>query len=65
MPVHVEEMSSEVGVFDDDLPLSPAQLEKLVTIILSRLEQHQREARLIREATTLRPESTPPAFGEE
>ncbi len=60
MPVHVEEMSSEVTVVSGDLPLSEAQLEKLVKLVLRRLEQHQREGARVREATQLRRGATPP-----
>ncbi len=53
MPVHVEEMNSEVTAYDGDLPLSPAQIDKLVNIILQRLEQKQGHDRRTREATRL------------
>ena len=60
MPVHVEEMTSEVTVFEGDLPLSEAQMEKLVQLVLLRLEEKQREARQIHEATALRRGAAPP-----
>jgi hypothetical protein len=60
MPVHVEEMTSEVAVFEGDLPLSEAQLDKLVKLVLQRLTEKQREAKQIREATVLRREAAPP-----
>jgi hypothetical protein len=59
MPVHVEEMSSEVAVMDGDLPLSEKQVEKLVQIILRRLEEKKREAESSREATMLRHSARP------
>lgn len=59
MPVHVEEMTSEVAVLDGDLPLSEKQVEKLVQIILRRLEEEQRGAASNREATTLRRSARP------
>jgi hypothetical protein len=60
MPIHVGEMTSDVNAFDSDLPLSEAQIEKLVEIILRRLERKQREKELDREATTIRRSSAPP-----
>jgi hypothetical protein len=59
MPVHVEEMTSEVAVMDGDLPLSERQVEKLIQIVLRRLEEKKREAESSREATTLRRSARP------
>jgi hypothetical protein len=59
MPVHVEEMTSEVAVMDGDLPLSEKQVEKLVQIVLRRLEEKTREAEMSREATALRRSARP------
>jgi hypothetical protein len=60
MPVHIEEMSSDVTVVDGDLPLSEAQLNKLVQRVLKALSDKQRESQQSREATTLRREAAPP-----
>lgn len=59
MPVHVEEMTSRVGVVNGELPLSEAQVEKLVMLILRRLEQQQRETENTREATSVRSQAAP------
>jgi hypothetical protein len=59
MPVHVGEFTSEVAVTEGELPLTEAQLEKLVSIVLARLQRHKRNEQAIREATTLRPQSAP------
>lgn len=59
MPVHVEEMTSEVTVMEGELPLSQAQLDKLVNIVLARLEEKQRAAQRRQEATRLRSGSAP------
>lgn len=61
MSVIVENMTSEVTVMDGDLPLSDAQLERLVKLVIQRLEAQQREARRSGEATQLRRESAPPS----
>ena len=59
MPVHIEEMTSEVSVVEGELPLSAAQVEKLVRLVISRLaEKHQEEQRR-REATRLRSQASP------
>ena len=54
MPVHIDDMQTEVTVFDGDLPLSPPQIEKLVKIVLQRLEEKQRNARNNSQATEIR-----------
>ncbi len=59
MPVHIENLSSDVTVLDGDLPLTEAQLDKLVSLILRRLERKQREAQLTRAATTVREDLGP------
>ena len=59
MPVHVENMSNEVTAFDGELPLGEAQVEKVVKIVLRRLEEQEREARRKREATMLRAQAAP------
>ena len=60
MPLYVEQLTSEVTVFDGDLPLTEAQLDKLVKLVLQCLDGKQREAKLSREATVLRREAAPP-----
>ena len=59
MPVHIEEMQTEVTVFDGDLPLSQPQIEKLVKIVIQRLEEKQRTARSNQRATEIRESVTP------
>jgi hypothetical protein len=59
MPVHIEEMNVEMQVANGEMPLTEAQIERLVKIVLSRLERKQRESRNIQEATTLRKQSAP------
>jgi hypothetical protein len=53
MPFHIEEMNTEVTIIDGDLPLTEAQVEKLVQLVIRRLESKSREARLSHEATTI------------
>lgn len=45
MPIHIEEMRSEVTVFDGELPFSEAQINKLVTLVAKRLADKERTAR--------------------
>ena len=59
MPVHVGEMTSEVTVLDGDLPLTEVQLEKLVKLVIQRINDQERERKYSREATTLRRSATP------
>jgi hypothetical protein len=59
MPVHIEDMQTEVTVFDGELPLSQAQIEKLVKLIMRRLEEQQNNARSNRQATEIRNSAVP------
>lgn len=59
MPVHIENMTSEVTAVDGDLPLTPQQIEKLVKVVLERLEKVERESKRDREATTIRTQAAP------
>jgi len=53
VPVHIEKMTSDVSVQSSELSLSQAQIEKLVALVISRLEDRAREARRACAATTL------------
>lgn len=54
MPVHIANIDSEVTVMDGELPLTEQQVEKLVQIVIKRLEAAQREAQKGKDATTLK-----------
>ena len=65
MPVHIERLTSEVSVQDGDLALTPGQVEKLVALVISKLEERAREAQRGRAATKLtRQASRPIEVGE-
>jgi hypothetical protein len=59
MPVHIENMETDVTVATGDLPMSEAQIETLVQIVLKRLQDMQREQRRNREATMVRSRADP------
>jgi hypothetical protein len=59
MPVHVERITTDLTVVDGELPLSQAQLDKLVALVLARLEREQRLAEQRREATIIRRSTIP------
>ena len=61
MPLHIEDITNEVTVVDGELPLSEAQVERLVAVVLKRLEGKEREASKRRAATELRRGAAPPA----
>ncbi len=63
MPVRVEQMTSEVAATagTGDLPLTEAQIEKLVQIILRRLSEQERNDRHSRDSTALRRRVAPGA----
>ena len=60
MPVHIEKMTSEVSVQSGDLSLTQGQLEKLVAVVISRLEERARESRRACAATTLTRQASKP-----
>ena len=60
MPIHVGQMTSNVAVQEGELALSPAQLEKLVALVIARLEDRAREAERARAATKLCRQASPP-----
>jgi phage FluMu protein gp41 len=60
MPVHIDEMSSEVTVVEGELPLSPRQIDKLVKLVMSRIAEQAREGERSRAATQLRRQASPP-----
>lgn len=53
MPMHIERLTSDVSLHEGDLPLTPPQIEKLVALILARLEAREREKGLAKQATKL------------
>lgn len=53
MPIYVDEMTTDVTVVAEDVPLSPAQIDALVALVIRRLEQHERDRRRSREATRI------------
>ena len=59
MPMHIEEMTSEVAVFDGELPLSPAQMDQIVCKVIECLEEKKLQEQQNRDATGLRREVTP------
>jgi hypothetical protein len=61
MPVHIEEMTAEVAVFDGDLPLTETQIEAIVRRVVACLADKERDHSRSRAATDLRAGATPPS----
>lgn len=61
MPVQVAEMTSEVTAIDRDLPLTEAQIEKLLKLLMKRLQEAQQNEKASQETRQLRRESAPPS----
>ena len=59
MPVHINEMTSEVGILDGELPLTEQQMERIIQIVFERLEQRERESRRASEETGFRSSMAP------
>ncbi len=60
MPLHIEELSSEVTVIDGDQSMSEKQKEMLVQMVIRRLAEKNREAERRLKATELRRQAAPP-----
>lgn len=58
MPVHIDEMSSEITVVEGELPLTPQQIEKLVKLVMRRIADQQRSDQRSGAATKIRSRST-------
>jgi hypothetical protein len=59
MTVHINQISSDVTAIAGDLPMSSEQLEKLVRLVLYRLEQKQRDEKSNRDTTCIQNQLTP------
>ncbi len=59
MPVHIDKMTSEVGVLDGELPLNESQIDRLTQIIMDRLEHRRRESELASEENGFRSSMAP------
>jgi len=60
MPLHIEELTSEVTVIDGDSFLTEAQKELLVQMVIKRLGEKAREAERKANATKLRRQAGAP-----
>lgn len=54
MPIEVGNFSTQVTVLSGDMPLTPAQVEQLVQLILKRVAQQQRDDEQTRAAVEIR-----------
>ena len=59
MPVHIEKMTSDVSIRDGS-GSSPAEVEKLVGLVIARLDERARDAMRARAATTLTRQASKP-----
>jgi len=60
MPVHIDEMSSDVTIVEGELPLTAAQIDKLVKLVMRRIGEKGAEAQRTRAAVQLKRQSTAP-----
>lgn len=54
MPVHVEQMNTDIAIQSGNLPLTQEQIEMLVKLLITRLEHKQRNEQAIRDESRLR-----------
>jgi hypothetical protein len=60
MPTHIEKFTSDVTVQTGELALSQAQIDKLVSLVICKLEDRAREAQKARAATALTRQASRP-----
>ena len=60
MTVHIGKLTSEVTVQDADMSLSSGQIERIVALVLNRLEDRAREARRNEAATAIHRQASKP-----
>lgn len=60
MPLHIEELLSEVTVIDGDPSITERQKEMLVNLVLKRLAEKSREEERRMKATELRRQAAEP-----
>ena len=63
MPVHIGELNTKVTVVDGDLPLTPRQIDALVTIVVARLDELKRAAAERRDDQAIRSSVIPRSPG--
>lgn len=59
MPIHIEEITSDVSATAGDLPLSQSQIDQLVALVMKRIEAKQRESKSQEAGTRVRPSAAP------
>ena len=60
MPVHIDEMTSDVTIVEGELPLTPAQIEKLVKLVMRRIAEKNVDAHRTHAAMQIRRQSSKP-----
>jgi hypothetical protein len=45
MPIHIEELRSDIAVLEGEVPFTPDQLDKLVDLVAARVADRQRADR--------------------
>ena len=63
MPVHIEQLSSTVEVKGEGPALTPSQVDRLVCVVLERLEAAKREQKEMQSTNELRDSALPPGPG--
>ena len=58
MTIHIDEVSTQVSMATGDVPLSDAQVRRLVEMVVKRLEEHERSERVRRQETGMRRQAT-------
>lgn len=62
MPLHIDEMSSDISIFADDMPLTPQQINKLVQIIMFRLDEKEQDKKQGEATVMMRANANPAMY---
>jgi hypothetical protein len=60
MPVHIEEMTSEITIVEGEFPLTLAQIDKLTKLVIKRIGELQKDEEKSRAATKLKRQASRP-----
>jgi hypothetical protein len=64
VPVHIEELTTDMAVLQGDLPLSDRQIQAIVALVVAHLDQRERDERGRRAARSLQCDSVVPRPGD-
>ena len=59
MPIHIEDVTTDVMAYNGEIPLSQEHIEMLVRLVIRRIEERRQDEAVRGEATRLRTQAAP------